>query len=119
MDPVLPDSDVVLDGILELAVSGESMAGSGETWSLFADGRDELRALRSGRQDMPYGRCGKDVSVRLCVSLHTTRGLTDRSGPGRIGVLAGSLTRSGWSGHDHAYVRFPVREQASALPVLL
>ena len=69
----LPDSDVVSGGMLQVAASSEAMAGSGEPWCLFADGQDELRALRSGEQDKPYGRCGKDVSVRLCVSLHDTR----------------------------------------------
>jgi len=57
------------------------------------------------------------TSASGCASACTTRGLTDRSGPTRICVLAGSLTRSCCSGNDHANARFSVREQTSALPV--
>src|SRR5690242_21014633 len=69
IDRVLPDSDVASGGMSEVAASSKAMAGSGEPWCLFADGQDELRALRSGGQDKPYGCCGKDVSI----SLHDTR----------------------------------------------
>ena len=57
---MLAVSDVMLGRLLELAVSGESMAGSGEPWYLFADGREELRALRSG---------GQDASLCFCASV--------------------------------------------------
>ena len=44
-DSVLSGSDTMLGRLLELALSGESMPGSGDSWRLSAASRDELSGL--------------------------------------------------------------------------
>ena len=77
MDPLLPDSDAILGGMLGLAFSGKSMPGSGGVWCLFADGWDDVPALCG-----PAGRICRPGAPRQGAEAGYA---SDRNSPARIG----------------------------------
>lgn len=98
-------SNLMLGGILERTVSGESVPGSGGSCCLFVVDRMGSPGLATRNLGSAAQPVNHSAGVWPHQSAPGRRGGTGCSGPVQMHMPRESLTRNRWSEHDHSSVR--------------